>query len=574
MYSQLAALAASVDRRFGGQPRGDPSSALLSSRPLGRSLVPVVVLLSLACGEPTRPIIPSEQPLAILAASQTIQVPRTLEVSATGGNGTISWESSNEAIAGVSEAGLVTARFPGDAIITARRGSQSVTLSVTVTATRLEVGPSPANVAVNGIYPLTAVARDADGAVLSGVRVGWSTDNRTIATVDFSSGVLTGVATGYATITARGGGATGDIRVSVGTPDNPFARIAFSSIGTVQNYACGIEAQTGFAYCWGDNHAGALGIGEVDGSDTPVLVTNARRFRSLSVGFYGNCAIEVETGLAYCWGWNRFGSLGDGTLTTRWVPTLVHSGSLRFRSISASGDLTCGVQAETGLGYCWGREGRIGDGTLAQRTVPTLVGTAGDRIRFSSINVGGHACGLEAETGRAYCWGSNESGQLGDGTTMQRLTPTLVAGGQLRFSSISPGGAFTCGVEAQTGVGYCWGSNPLGQLGDGTSTSRSEPKLMGGRAPRFTTISARGDMACGIEAETGVAYCWGRGYTGPARVVPVIVGSDHIRFSSISAGGGDACGVEAETGRGYCWGDSLVPTLLAPASAVASAALR
>ena len=68
---------------------------------------------------------------------------------------------------------------------------------------------------------------------------------RTIATVDISSGVLTGVATGYTTISASGGGATGGTRVSVGTPDNPFARIAFSSIGTVQNYACGLEAETG-----------------------------------------------------------------------------------------------------------------------------------------------------------------------------------------------------------------------------------------------------------------------------------------------------------------------------------------
>jgi alpha-tubulin suppressor-like RCC1 family protein len=437
-----------------------------------------------------------------------------------------------------------------------------------VTATQLDVAPSPAGVAVNGTFPLMAIARDADGTAISGVQVSWTTANENVATVDMT-GLVTGVATGITMIWATGGGAAGSTRVTVGTPDNPFARIAFSSIHTVGNYACGLEAQTGLAYCWGDNHAGALGIGEVDGSDTPVLVTGTRRFRSLSVGFYGNCAVEAGTGLAYCWGFNRFGDLGDDTFTTRWVPTLVQSGGVRFTSISASGELSCGVAAETGLGYCWGREGRIGDGTLVRRSVPTLVESGGATLRFTSISVGGHACGVEAETGHGYCWGPNESGQLGDGTTIDRLVPTLVAGGRLRFSSISPGDAATCGVEAETGSAYCWGSNAVGQLGDGTTTARLEPAIAGS-ALRLATVSSRGDMVCGIEEQTGVAHCWGRGYTGGARLVPTMVGNDRVRFSSISVGGG-ACAVEAQTGRGYCWGDSLVPTALAP---LVSSAMR
>jgi hypothetical protein len=205
--------------------------------------------------------------------------------------------------------------------------------------------------------------------------------------------------------------------------------------------------------------------------------------------------------------------------------------------------------------------------------VPTLVRSAGDPIRFSSISVGGHACGVEAESGRGFCWGPNESGQLGDGTTVQRLTPTLVAGGAVRFSSISPGGAFTCGVEAETGRAYCWGANALGQLGDGTATGRPEPLPMNGSALRFTRISARGDMACGIEAESSVAYCWGRGYTGTARLVPTILAGGPIRFSNLGVGG-IGCGVEAATGRAYCWGDSLIPAPLSPIPFITSAAKR
>ena len=573
MYSQLAAIGATAERRTVGRPGAARSSRPRSSRSLGLSLVPVISLI-LACSEPTPPTTPPyQQPLVITPATETIQVPRTLEALATGGNGATSWASSDESVADVSPSGLVTARFPGDVVITVRRGSQSATLSLTVTAARVDVGPVPASVAVNGTYPLTAIVRDADGAVLDGVDVRWSTANGSIAAVGFLTGVVTGIAPGYAVITAVGGGTAGGITVTVGTPDNPFARMTFSSISTIQNYSCGLEAGTERAYCWGDNHSGALGIGEVDGSDTPVVVSGARRLESLSVGVYGNCAIEVETGSAYCWGGNRFGNLGDGTLTTRWFPTMVQSEGLRFSSVSTSGELTCGLEAETGDGYCWGREGGIGDGTVTGRLVPALVRSAGDPIRFSSISVGGHACGVEAETGRGFCWGPNESGQLGDGTSVQRLTPTLVGGGAVRFSSISPGGAFTCGVEAETGFAYCWGANASGQLGDGTTTARSEPRPMRGSALRFTAISARGDMACGIEAETGVAYCWGRGYTGTARLVPTILAGEPIRFGSINVGG-IGCGVEAPTGRAYCWGDSLTPTLLSPVWSAASAAKR
>jgi hypothetical protein len=158
--------------------------------------------------------------------------------------------------------------------------------------------------------------------------------------------------------------------------------LRFSSIGTVGNYACGIEAETALVHCWGDNHSGALGVGDGAGipgvaNYTPVRVaTGARRFRSVSVGYYSNCALEAETGLAYCWGSNESGQIGDGTADphSTTLPTLVAGGRVRFSGIAAGGTVSCGVEAETGIGYCWGKGGSIGDGTLAQRSSPTPVG--------------------------------------------------------------------------------------------------------------------------------------------------------------------------------------------------------
>lgn len=545
------------------------SATLMRNSGLAASLV----LLVLACGDlpvvppPAPPPAPAAPPFAITPAFPTIQVPRTLQLSVQGGDdtGTVSWEISDQAVASVSVSGLVTATFPGSAVITARRGGRTAELTLTVTAARVDVGPGTASVAVYGVTALTATVRDAEGAVLSGVPVTWSSANASIATVEPGTGMVAGHATGTTTITATGGGANSGVTLTV----TPPAGFAFRSVGNVGNYACGLDAKDGFAYCWGDGHAGALGIGDnyAGSTDYPVRVSGARRFSGISVGFYANCAVEAQTGLAYCWGHNGEGQIGDGTTTTRWEPTRV-SGGIRFSTVSATGDVACGIETATGLGYCWGQGGLIGDGTSSQRSVPTLV--ANGNLRFSSISARGKTvCGLEAQTSLAYCWGSNEFGQLGDGTTSDRLVPTLVASDGRRFDSIHGGGDVTCGIEAQTGLGYCWGHNDRGQLGDGTTTDRLVPAGVGGGSLRFSSLDAG---ACGIEVQSGLGYCWGRNNLGQVgdgtvtqRLVPTLVGNGSPRFSAISGSGYDVWGIEVETGMLYWWGwMQLVPALIWP----------
>jgi alpha-tubulin suppressor-like RCC1 family protein len=138
---------------------------------------------------------------------------------------------------------------------------------------------------------------------------------------------------------------------------------------------------------------------------------------------------------------------------------------------------TCGTTTGN-KGYCWGYGyyGGIGDGTTTNRFAPRAV--AGG-LSFSRVFAGiYHSCGVTTGS-KAYCWGTNTNGQIGDGTTTKRLSPVAVAA-TLNFSQLGARGTHTCGVQKDTGVGYCWGSNFYGQVGDATVTQRLRPTKVAG----------------------------------------------------------------------------------------------
>lgn len=338
------------------------------------------------------------------------------------------------------------------------------------------------------------------------------------------------------------------------TPNLP--PFAADAMGVGGNQTCGLSHANNGWYCWGDNREGGLGDGTTTQHLTPVAVTGGTNFATVSSGGINFTCGLTAIGAAYCWGFNAYGQLGDGTTTDRYTPVAV-TGGLTFVTVTVGLNHTCGLTADS-LAYCWGRNrrGQLGVGSdTTWRLTPTAV--AGG-LRFASLRaMSWHTCGVTT-AGAAYCWGQNLYGQLGDGTQIYRYTPVAVQGG-LTFAALSSasGGDHTCGVTASGGAAYCWGENSSGELGDGTTTQRLTPVAVAGGL-RFAGVSAGGGFTCGL-TDAGAAYCWGDNWSGTLgdgttknqRLTPVQV-TGGMTFTALSSAGDHTCGLAA--GIMYCWG--------------------
>src|SRR2546428_428973 len=191
---------------------------------------------------------------------------------------------------------------------------------------------------------------------------------------------------------------------------------------------------------------------------------------------------------------------------------------LIFAAIEAGSQHTCGVTTASSA-YCWGANdyGQLGDGTTTTRSSPVLV-AAPAGVTFVAVSAGEtHSCAVTA-TGDAYCWGLNQSGWLGDGTTTTRLSPVLVAApAGVTFAAVSAARSHTCGVTP-AGAAYCSGLNGPGQLGNGDATMGTQYTPVLVTVPAGVTVpevSAGGYHTCGLTPAGRACLLGGR----PARPV-------------------------------------------------------
>jgi alpha-tubulin suppressor-like RCC1 family protein len=450
-------------------------------------------------------------------------------------------------VAGLGSVEFFAIGTPGSPASIAKQAGDS---QVAVLGTSLgETVATPPAVRVRDIYSNGVPNVDVTFAVASG---GGSVTGNLAASND--SGIaaigtwMVGSTPGANTLTATVGGLPPATFTATGT--------RFASFGLGDNHSCAIGTANA-AYCWGFNGSGELGDNTTSTVPqlTPTPVLGGVSFTGITAGDSHTCGLTT-TGAAYCWGINDLGELGNGTTGNRSaLPTPV-AGGLTFASLSAGISHTCALTS-AGVAYCWGVNdiGQLGDGTTTDRSSPTTV--AGG-LTFSSIMAGGdHTCGITS-AGAAYCWGDNYYGQLGDSTTENRSSPTPVRGGTT-FVALATGFDHSCGLST-TGVVLCWGKNYAGMLGDGTTTDRLTPTPM---VPglTFVAITAGEQHTCGL-TNSGAAYCWGNngegelgnGSTGTGSYSPTptaVVGG--LTFTAIFAKAFHTCAIVA-LGSGYCWG--------------------
>ena len=414
--------------------------------------------------------------------------------------------------------------------------------------------------------------KDANGNVLTGRKVTWSSSNASVARIS-QTGVVTGMGRGTAQISATSDGVTGVETISV-------VAIKPRSLSAGGTHTCAI-ATNGDLYCWGSNYNGEIGFDSTQNVRYPTRVSGALKFTAVSTTNHATYAL-TEDGRLYCWGaipcdpnarisrWDEF--MGPSVNTPRRVPT---SRALEILGSAAATDKyqpVCAIGVGN-VGYCWGsnRNGEIGIGGGVQDTVlvpdPPVVGnysfadiSAGSGLPVRhTFDLGGHACAITT-AGVGYCWGHGRWGALGDGSGTESFVPRRVAGTHV-FKSIAAGSDFSCGVTVG-GEAYCWGRNNEGQLGTATDTCLGQPLHCSATPVAvsigvvFESVSGGRFFACGL-ASTGDVYCWGQGYGHTGSLFRSVRAHEPggQRFLTVSVGGSHACATSAN-GDIYCRGSN------------------
>ena len=329
--------------------------------------------------------------------------------------------------------------------------------------------------------------------------------------------VLTQPAGATCTVGSNGSGkvASANVNVAVTCGDPISAGVA---------HACAVTAAGG-VLCWGANDFGQLGDGTTTTPAKPVSVTGlpaTTAVVSLAAGSEYTCAL-TGAGSVWCWGDNSAGQLGDGTFTQSSLPVQVlNSGGDAALSgviaIAAGQNHACAVAGD-GAAVCWGdnTRGELGNGSYLGSNLPVPVSGLTDGV--AAISAGSYfTCAITtAET--ASCWGEGSSGQLGSGSAVGVPVPTTVVADSTGHAPLNGVVAVSAGVEnacavSTSGTAFCWGANNSGQLGNGaTGASSSMPVAVlspDGQSVLTGVTSLKGglDDFCAVTS-AGAAYCWG-----------------------------------------------------------------
>ena len=294
----------------------------------------------------------------------------------------------------------------------------------------------------------------------------------------------------------------------------------------------------GSAWAWGVGLNGRLGDGTIVSKSSPVSVVGGFTWCQVSAGAGHNIAIQ-NNGTARAWGLGANGRLGTGSTTAQSSPTLVVGGFTDWCQVSAGGYHSLGVRSN-GSAWAWGlnNNGRLGDGTTVSKLSPVSV-VGG--FTWCQVSAGGyHSLGLRSN-GSVWAWGLNNNGQLGDGTTVNKSSPVSVVGGFTDWCQVSAGICHSISLRSN-GTAWTWGLNNSGQLGDGTAVNKSSPVSVVGGFTNWCQASAGRLHSIGVRTN-GTVWAWGSnvvGQLGDTTIVnnssPVSVVGNFTNWCQVAAG--------------------------------------
>ena len=332
---------------------------------------------------------------------------------------------------------------------------------------------------------------------------------------------------------------------------------AVTAISAAGNHTCALAA--GGIKCWGANGSGELGDTTTTPRNAPVDVSGLTSgVAAIAAGSLHTCALTTVGGIK-CWGANGNGQLGDSSVTPHSAAVDVSGLPSGMAAIAAGAAHTCALTAGGGV-KCWGlnSSGQLGDSSTTQSTVP--VNAVGLTNGVNVVAAGGnHSCAISLGGG-LKCWGNNASGEIGDGSSVNRTAPVGVAGLAAGVAAVATGSSHSCALTARGDV-KCWGANADGQLGDNTTTQRSAFIDVNTLTSEVNMIASGRGHSCLLTAAGGVK-CWGgngSGQLGNNTVVENHVPVDVVGLSADVAmiASGDAFNCALTTSGGVkCWGDN------------------
>jgi alpha-tubulin suppressor-like RCC1 family protein len=339
--------------------------------------------------------------------------------------------------------------------------------------------------------------------------------------------------------------ATGGTALAEGVP---------ASVAAGFNHTCA-RRSNGTLWCWGSNDSGQLGLASLEDKLVPTqIVAFGGTVSQVAAGDLFTCAVRNDTTL-WCWGNNVAGQLGDGSTDDALVPIRVTALGAGVVQVSA-GDLFACARKSNGSLWCWG-SGFLGAGGSDGSLVPVQVTSLGSVV--AQVSTGDAAACARKTDGTLWCWGGNQFGAVGDGTTTDRTLPMQITALGATVADVSLGDLFGCARKSD-GTAWCWGTNDKGELGDGTTTTHLAPVQVTALGTSVAEISASGRHACARKSD-GTLWCWGGNIAGELgdgtlidRPTPVQVSALGTALAEVSAGmNHDTCARTVE-GRVWCWG--------------------